>query len=149
MKWNFRIIHKKMDDETAYRIHEVYYGEKGKIANWAKLPVKPSGSNIHELRNNIRFFWSAFRLPVLTEAKDEEGQEMLRELEGVSTPNPGTAFEVMDRASVAISHFDDFVAAHPVVCDDAGLAKKAAVISGLMYQLYNELAVKIAPEQQK
>jgi len=47
MKGNFRIIHKKMDGESAYRIHEVYYNEKGKIANWAKLPFKPSGSTTH------------------------------------------------------------------------------------------------------
>jgi hypothetical protein len=85
----------------------------------------------------------------LTEEKDEKGQDILREFECISTPNPGTAFEVMDRASVAIAHFDDFVASHPVVRDDGCLAKKAAVISGLMYQLYNELAVKIAPERQK
>ena len=149
MKWNFRIIHTKMDDESTYRIHEVYYGEKGTISNWAKVPVEPSGSNIHELRNNIRFFWSAFRLPVLTEEKHEKGHAILTEFECVSTPNPGTAFEVMDRASVAMAHFDDFVASHPVVRDDGCLSKKAAVISGLMYQLYNELAVKIAPEKQK
>jgi len=149
MKWNFRIIHKKMDEESAYRIHEVYYGEKGTIANWAKSPVKPSGSNIHELRNNIRFLLSAFRLPVLTEAKDEKGQDILRELECISAPNPGTAFEVMDRASVAMTHFNDFVAAHPTVRDDDRLAKKANAISTLMCQLYNELAVITAPDKQK
>jgi hypothetical protein len=38
MKWNFRIIHKKMDHESAYRIHEVYYGEKGKKKNLFQNP---------------------------------------------------------------------------------------------------------------
>ena len=88
-------------------------------------------------------------MPVLTEGKDEKGHEARRELECITDPNPGTAFEVMDRASAPIAHFDHFVAAHPVVRDDGFLAKGAAVISGLMYQLYNELALKIAPEKQK
>jgi hypothetical protein len=55
----------------------------------------------------------------------------------------------MDRTSVAMAHFDDFVGSHPVVRRNEKLKVRAEEITGKMYELYNELAILGVPETGK
>lgn len=146
MTWNHRIIKKASEQETSYHIHEVYYDEQGKIESWTAKAMEPWGESISELRNDILHFWSAFRLPILTETIDADGKESIVEDNETQDLNPGHFFEVMDRASVAMSHFDDFVGSHPVVQRDEKLKHRVGEITGSMYELYRELALKAIPE---
>jgi len=149
MTWNHRIIRKVTGKETSYQIHEVFYNKHGKIKGWTKEPVLPFGESKSELREDILHFWSAFRLPVLDELIDADGKETLREDTESEEPNPGHYFEVMDRASVAMLHFNDFVGTHPVIQTDKQLQKRVVKISDNMYRLYQELALKAMPDIKK
>jgi hypothetical protein len=47
--------------------------------------------------------------------------------------------EALDRTSVIMENFNDYVESHPVVLFDDQLGKKAKVITDLLYDLYQEI----------
>ena len=67
--WNYRVIKKvcRHSKESTYQVHEVYYDEHGCVECWNDTPVEPLGVSEANLRNDIRSFLGAFRLPVLEE----------------------------------------------------------------------------------
>jgi hypothetical protein len=137
--WNYRVIRKSRDDAVSYEIHEVYCNEKDEIEGWTEEPMLPTGETCAELRNDVFYFMSAFKYPVLN-AVQEGGKERLMEWDDEQPVNPGHYFEVMDRASVVMAHFDDFVASHPVVRKDKHLKEAAQKIIKALYGFYNEAA---------
>ncbi len=137
--WDYRVIRKTQNDAVSYEIYEVYYNDKDEIENWTEEPVSPMGETCNELRNDIFYFMSAFRHPVLNMVKEGK-KERLEECEDEQTVNPGHCFEVMDRASVVLAHFDDFVASHPVVRKNNHLKESAQEIVDVLYGFYNEVA---------
>ncbi|OHD20479.1 MAG: hypothetical protein A2Y34_03575, partial [Spirochaetes bacterium GWC1_27_15] len=120
--------------------HEVYYNKNNEIVSWTEKSILPYGESLVELRNDIFYFMSAFKYPVLKET-EKNGDVILIEDEIQKTKlTKWHHFEVMDRMSVVLSHFDDFVASHPVIRKDKKLQKKSQKISGLMYKFYNKLS---------
>lgn len=145
MTWNHRVIKKIGDRETSYQIHEVFYDEHGAIEGWTQKAMSPWGESTGELRSDIQFFWSAFGLPVLVENKGEDGKEVLQEVPEDRAINPGHYREVLDRSSVAMAHFDDFVASHPVIRRDEELKTMAHEASSAMFRLYQKLGSLVVP----
>ncbi len=99
----------------------------------------PTGETNTELKNDIFYFMSAFKYPVLN-AVQEGGKERLRECDDEQTVTLEHYFEVMDRASVVMAHFNDFIASHPVVRKNNHLKEAAQKIIEVLYGFYNEAA---------
>ncbi|OHD71510.1 MAG: hypothetical protein A2W19_16005 [Spirochaetes bacterium RBG_16_49_21] len=137
--WDYRVIRKTQNDAVSYEIHEVYYNDKDEIESWTEEPVSPMGETCNELRNDIFYFMSAFRHPVLNMVQEDK-KERLEECEDEQTVNPGHYFEVMDRASVVLAHFDEFIVSHPVVRKNDHLKESAQKIIEALYGFYNEAA---------
>lgn len=136
--WNYRVIRRehKTGDAT-FQIHEVYYDESGNIDGWTKEAVEPSGETIGELREDIRYFHSAFRKEVLEEVR-ESGELVLRSACQDQQINDGHYFELMDRASVALDHCVEFVGNHPVVRRDSRLRSIFEQAEEALAELYQE-----------
>lgn len=138
MTWNYRVLRKSDEPgETVYRIHEVYYADDGSIDGWTVEPVQPLGESPSELREDIRYFLSAFRKPVLEEA-EEDGKPVLRPLEDEQELNEGHYFELMDRASVALDHCYQFVGSHPVTQRHEALRALYEKAEEALYRVYQE-----------
>jgi len=99
----------------------------------------PSGESIAELREDIRYFQSAFRKQVLEEVQ-ENSQPVLRPAYEDQEINDGHYFELMDRASVALDHCVEFVGNHPVVRKDDNLKSLFAKAEEALAELYQEAA---------
>ncbi len=122
--WNYRII-KKTDKETDsrfYRIHEVFYSDDHSIESWTEGPVNPFGESLAGLREDVNYFLSAFRKPVLVE-KEINGTVKLIDEEDDFEINSGHYSELLDRAYVAMEHVNQFLGAHPVVRKDERLRR--------------------------
>ncbi|MDE2999426.1 MAG: hypothetical protein OXU79_10170 [Gemmatimonadota bacterium] len=116
MPWNYRVIrkHHADTDTSTYHIHEVYYGEEREIERWTEDPVEPLGETAAELREDIRYFLQAFRLPILEEKATDDGPTLAPDDSDFAI-NDGHYFELLDRASVAVDYVDQFVGSHPLV----------------------------------
>jgi len=135
--WNYRIIKKEFPEhnKNAYQIHEVYYGDDGKIEGWTEDPISPYGDTPEELREDIRYQLNAFRKPILKENK--EGKLILDEEE--PEINNGHYFEALDRASVAIDYIYQFVGSHPVLKKHKKAKEIYDQAEGKLGELYQEL----------
>ena len=106
--WNYRVLKKNCPEtgDVIYQIHEVYYHPDGSIDCWNHTPVEPLGTSINHLRNDIRSFMAAFRLPVLVEQYRNGKAELVREAT-VSAPLAASASPHADYASRAsrASHY--------------------------------------------
>jgi len=74
--WNHRIIRHiekitHMDDSIYYAIHEVYYGEDGKIKGWTEEPIRIMEESLEDLKATLQRLSESFNNPVL----DEETRE--------------------------------------------------------------------------
>ncbi len=137
--WNYRIIRNTTNDAVTYEIHEVYYNDRNEIVSWTEDPMCPLGESAGELRNDIFYFMSAFKFPVLNIVREGE-KERLREDEDAHGVIPGHYFEVMDRASVVMAHFDEFVVSHPAVRMNDRLKEAAQKTVDALYGFYSEAA---------
>jgi len=138
--WNHRVLW--VADESgggAYRVHEVYYDDDGRIEGWTAGPVEPLGESLSELREEIRYFLTALRRPVLEEAEDE-GRCILRQVGDSPAINDGHFFEVMDRASVALDYYYQFVGSHPVTRRSETLRTLYDQAEDVLSRLYQEAA---------
>ncbi len=140
--WNYRIIKRTAEESATYGIHEVYYDKKDEAESWTGEPVEPMGESLGELREDIFHFMSAFRYPVLVEAEESGKKRLIAEDES-SPVNREHYHEVMDRASVVMAHFDEFVASHPAVKADERLKAAAQSIVDALYAFYS-LAAEVA-----
>ena len=138
--WNYRVLRKEhKSGEVTFQIHEVFYDETGRINGWTKDPVQPSGEILSELREDIRYFLSAFRKDVLEEV-NAEGTTLLRPTCQDQHVNDGHYFEAMDRASVALDHCVEFVGSHPVIRKHATLRACFEKAEQALNELYQEAA---------
>lgn len=138
--WNYRVIRTEHESgDVFFRIHEVYYDEDGSIRSWTVDPVLPSGESTSELREDIRHFLSAFRKPVLEEAK-ENGESVLRLAYDDQELNETHYFELMDRASVALDYYREFVGSHPLARRNDKLRMLFERAEEALYELYQEAA---------
>jgi len=136
--WNYRVIRKEHESgEIHFQIHEVYYSEDGFIQSWTVDPVLPSGESLSELREDIRYFLSAFRKDALEEAQ-ENGKPVLRPAYADQEINEGHYFELMDRASVTLDYCCEFLGSHPVVRRNDKLWKLFENVEKALYELYQE-----------
>lgn len=136
--WNHRVLW--VGDESGdgiYRIHEVYYADDGRIEGWTAGPVEPLGESLSELREEIRYFLTALRRPVLEEV-EEEGRCVLRPVEDSSEINQGHFLEVMDRTSVALDYCYQFVGSHPVTRRNETLRTLYDQAEDVLSRLYQE-----------
>lgn len=71
MTWNYRVIKRLADNvgevSAYYRIHEVYYDEKGRPTSWTENCIEPIGDSPKELEEDLRLMLKALREPVLVE----------------------------------------------------------------------------------
>lgn len=144
MSWNYRVIRKRHTetDTVTYHIHEVYYGEDQEIERWTSDPVEPLGESAAELREDIRYFLLAFRLPILEERATGDGPTLAPD-NSDDAINDGHYFELMDRASVAVDYVNQFVGSHPVVRNERSLREayeRAEEALAELYQLAGGLA---------
>jgi len=136
--WNYRVIRREHEPgEVLFQVHEVYYGEDGSVQSWTADPVLPSGESLSELREDIRYFLSAFRKAVLEEAQ-ENGKPVLRPAYADQEINEGHYFELMDRASVALDYCCEFLGGHPVVRKNDKLRELFENSEKALYELYQE-----------
>jgi len=122
-----------------FQIHEVFYGDDGAIDGWTVEPVLPLGESLSELREDVRYFLSAFRKPVLEET-EEDGKPVLRPVQDEQELNEGHYFELMDRASVALSHCCEFVGSHPVTRKNETLRGLFEKVEEALARFYQEAA---------
>jgi len=143
--WNYRVIRKDVDAENVqFCIHEVYYDDEGKIEAHTENSVEPYGETQSELREDIKYFMSAFKYPILKEKKIDD-KYILVEDEDDQEINDGHYFELMDRASVALSYIHQFLGSHPVVRKNKELKEiyeKSEIILNELYQKASELEFK-------
>ncbi len=135
--WNYRVIRKLVQgtEEVVYQIHEVYYSDDSAIDGWTKSHVMPLGETEYELREDIRHFLEAFRLPILEEEKDN-GKDILRETPYDSKINSGHYFEFMDRASIAVDYIYQFLGSHPLIKKEKQLKDLYAKAESALSDLY-------------
>jgi hypothetical protein len=144
--WNHRVIKKVFpkDNTVCFEIHEVFYSSDCSIESWTEKPVFPFGESESELREDIRYFLQAFRLPVLEE-KEENGKTVLVEDTDSVCINSGHYFEFMDRSSVALDYIYQFVGSHPLLKKDDRLKEAYLRVEKELANLY-QLAGKIEDE---
>lgn len=139
MTWNYRVIrrHHAETDSVTYHVHEVYYGEDGSIEKWTEEPVEPLGESPEELREDIRYFLRAFRLPILEEEQKDGGSNLLPDDSEMSI-NDGHYFELMDRASVAVDYIYQFIGSHPLIRKNRKLREIYENAEGALAELYQQ-----------
>ena len=70
MSWNYRIMKHDSDADPWYGLHEVYYGDDGRITRWSAEPARFSSetaSGIHE--SLLRARVDARKRPILLESQ--------------------------------------------------------------------------------
>ena len=140
--WNQRIIRTVKGGEEWYEIHEVYYDERGHIESWTQEPVLPGGESKAELMNDIAYFISAMRQPIL-EPSIQDGRETLVPVVSDQIVNEGHWTELLDRVFVVLSQFSDIILGHPILRDHPRLQAEADAISEKMATLYQEIGKRI------
>lgn len=139
MTWNYRVIRKRHteSDTVTYQIHEVYYGEDREIERWTEDPVEPLGETAAELREDIKYFLQAFRLPILEEEETGDGPTLAPD-DSDDPTNDGHYFELLDRASVAVDYLNHFIGSHPVLRKDRKLRETYERAEQAMAELYQQ-----------
>ena len=147
--WNHRIIRKVFPehDTVTFEIHDVYYSDQGVIDSWTEEPVSPSGESEAELREDIRHFLQAFRLPILEEQKKNEKAILIEDTDD-NRINSGHYFEFMDRSSVALDYVYQFVGSHPLLKKENRLKEAYLKAEKELANLY-QIAGQIEDEQSK
>ena len=65
MTWNYRVLRfVDSDQRESFRIHEVYY-QDDKAFTVAEVSASPSGSDISDLKEDVRRMQEAFDKPIL------------------------------------------------------------------------------------
>jgi hypothetical protein len=80
MSWDHRVIRKADEEGISYQVYEVYYDKNGDYEYWTKEAMRPFGETLEELRDDIRSFFHASKMPIL-EFKEFEGGVTLVEVD--------------------------------------------------------------------
>lgn len=121
--WNYRVIKKVYPDtdEITYQVHEIYYHENGSIDCWNDTPVEPLGVSESNLRNDIRSFLGAFRLPVMEE-KFINGKATLVD-EKTSNHNQDLRSDYVSKTSRASGYIYQILGNHLLLKQEPALRK--------------------------
>ena len=140
MTWNYRVVRKyhQGSDETSYQIHEVYYDGNGNIETWTENSVGSFGETVEELREDIRFFLSAFRKPVLEEKQVNQKIVLISD-DVVELINEGHYFELLDRTSIALDYIYQFLGCHPLLKKETQLKELYDRAEEALAELYQEV----------
>lgn len=65
MKWDYRIIYQKINEDELYSVHEVYYDEEDRPVLYVKEPAKLLGGNIEQLREQWSLIAKSLEKPIL------------------------------------------------------------------------------------
>jgi hypothetical protein len=138
--WNYRIIKRVIKDNVTFQIHEVYYDKDDRITGWTEEPLLPLGESLSELRNDVFYFMSAFKFPYLIETEKDGKLELVEEQYEKEKITKWHKYEVMDRASVVLLSFSDYIDSHPVVRKNKKLRKISNKIVNKLYKFYARLS---------
>jgi hypothetical protein len=130
---------------ASVQVHEVYYDEHGAIEGWTADPVTPMGESVAELREDIRYFLSAFRQTPLEEIQ-VDGRAVLKSCDEALEINPGHCPEALDRAWVAQDFCYEYLGSHPVIRRDPALYalyERASDALGQLYQAIGQLSGEV------
>lgn len=72
MTWDYRVIKYNTNGNVYYKIHEVYYNEKGEIELYTEEPIEPHGDTLEELIKDIEFMAEATKKPVISKKELDE-----------------------------------------------------------------------------
>jgi hypothetical protein len=64
MTWNYRLVHRIVNDEHIYAIHEAYYDDN-KETSITEEPTHPQGETLEELKRDCEHYMQALGRPVL------------------------------------------------------------------------------------
>lgn len=64
MTWNYRVVHRIINNEDIYAIHEAYYDDNKKTSI-TEEPVHPQGESLDELKRDCEHYLQALERPVL------------------------------------------------------------------------------------
>lgn len=73
MTWNYRVVHRRVNDEDIYAIFEAYY-EGDKPISITEESVNPQGETLEELKQDFAYYLEAFEQPVLEFAAFETSE---------------------------------------------------------------------------
>lgn len=64
MTWNYRVVHRVLNAENVYEIHEAYYDDD-KAISITEESVRPRGETLQELMRDCENYVKAIKRPVL------------------------------------------------------------------------------------
>jgi len=78
VKWNYRVLRRRIGSHETCSVHEVYYDNNGHISSWTENPIIPAGETPEELKEDFFRQLQAFEHPfldydVLDRTKREKG----------------------------------------------------------------------------
>lgn len=134
--WNYRVIKKSCpkSQETTYQIHEIYYNDDGSIDCWNDTPVEPLGVSEPGLRNDIRAFLSAFRLPVLEEHIINGKAQLL--CERLSNPTDDLQADYASKTTRASGYIYQILGNHLLLKQQPSLRKAYDKVDQALADLY-------------
>lgn len=100
------------------------------------------GESVAELREDIRYFLSAFRQATLEETR-VDGRDLLKPCDEALEINPGHYPEALDRTWVAQDFCYEYLGSHPVIRRDPALSalyERASDALGQLYQAIGQLS---------
>lgn len=65
MTWNYRVVHRVVNGEDCFGIHEAYYDGEWNVHSISEKPVDPYGETKEELSIELYRFISALLEPVI------------------------------------------------------------------------------------
>lgn len=64
MTWNYRVVHRIINNEDIYAIHEAFYDDD-KPTSITEESVRPQGQTLEELQRDCKNYVKALERPVL------------------------------------------------------------------------------------
>ena len=65
MTWSYRLMRLQEDDDVIYAIHEVYYGDAGKVTGWTQSPANVVADDRAGVLRVLAMMAEAYQQPVL------------------------------------------------------------------------------------
>ena len=74
MTWNHRVVHRVIQGDDFYGIHEVFYDDEGRPDMMTERAVGVCGDNLEELQQTLEWMLQAMDKPIL-EYDEIRGEE--------------------------------------------------------------------------
>ena len=145
--WNYRVLKKTCPDtdETTYQVHEVYYNDDGSIDCWNHTPVEPMGVSESNLRNDIRSFLGAFRLPVMEEHYINGKATLIDER--VKKPGEALQQDYVSKTSRASGYIYQILGNHMLLKQEPALRKAYDRVDQALADLHEIVDSKLYSEE--